>query len=301
MLFAEALCRHDRLIFGPGAVTSMLHVTNGESAVASLAAAGITPAIAWRDVLHEGPVPADLKPEELRAVRAQFLARCGWGDAAAILCDMQARDAALLEADEVTLWFEHDLYDQLQLLQVLWMLDGRSASLAQSDTFIGPMGIKEVQALASMAKPVAAEQFEVAKRAWTAFRSNDPSAIPDLLRSDISCLPHLRGAFGRLLEERPGTADGLSRTERQILQVVAMGPISFSDLFLRTQAMEEAAFAGDSHILLNIDRLTACELPLMTTDGWRLTEAGRSVLDGASSHTELNRVDRWLGGMRFVS
>ena len=214
---------------------------------------------------------------------------------------MRARDAALLGADQVTLWFEHDLYDQLQLLQVLWMLDGRRAKLAQADTFIGPMRADDVRALAAVVKPVTDEQYDVARRAWDAFRSNDPGAIPDLLRSDISSLPHLRSALGRLLEERPGTADGLSRSERQILQVVAMGPASFADLFVRTQAMEEAAFAGDSHVLLNVQRLTACELPLLVTEGWRLTEAGRSVLDGASSHTELNRVDRWLGGMRFVS
>jgi hypothetical protein len=65
--------------------------------------------------------------------------------------------------------------------------------------------------------------------------------------------------------------------------------------------MEEAAFAGDSQILLSVQRLAACEVPLLTTDVWRLTEAGRSVLDGASSHMELNRVDRWSGGMRFTS
>jgi hypothetical protein len=80
-----------------------------------------------------------------------------------------------------------------------------------------------------------------------------------------------------------------------------MGPSSFADVFRRTQAMEEAAFAGDTQVELSIHRLTACELPLLTTDVWRLTEAGRSVLDGASNHMELNRIDRWLGGMRFVS
>jgi hypothetical protein len=279
----------------------MLHVTNGESAVMTLAAAGIGPAIAWRDVLHEGPVPSGLNADELRHVRAEFLAGCGWGEAASIAADMRARDTTLLEAKEVTLWFEHDLYDQLQLLQILWMLDGRSARLAQADTFIGPMRTGELRALAERIRPVTEEDYDVARRSWAAFRSPEPTAIPDLLRTDISCLRHLRGAFGRLLEERPGTADGLSRTERQILQVVAMAPPSFADLFVRTQAMEEAAFAGDEQILLSLQRLTACNLPLLVTDGWRLTEAGRSVLDGASSHMELNRVDRWLGGMRFVS
>ncbi|HYM57954.1 MAG TPA: hypothetical protein VES79_08320 [Solirubrobacteraceae bacterium] len=33
--------------------------------------------LAWRDVLHEGPVPM-LAPTELRGVRARFIASQGW-------------------------------------------------------------------------------------------------------------------------------------------------------------------------------------------------------------------------------
>jgi hypothetical protein len=279
----------------------MLHVTNGESAVQTLAGGGVGPAIAWSDVLHEGPVPEGVSEDELCDIRAAFLQECGWGVAGAIAADMRARDAELLRANEVTLWFEHDLYDQLQLVQILAMLNGRPANLAQADTFIGPMRTDEFLPLCERVRPVTAEQYDVANRAWSAFRSADASAIPEFLRSDVSCLPYISSAFSRLLEERPGTIDGLSRTERQILQVVQTGPATFADVFLRTQAMEEAPFSGDSHIMLCAKRLSNCAVPLLTMDPWRLTEAGLSVLDGSSSHMELNRVDRWLGGMRFVS
>jgi hypothetical protein len=279
----------------------MLHVTNGESAVQTLAGGGVGPAISWSDVLHEGPVPADVSADELCDIRAGFLEECGWGVAGAIAADMRVRNAAVLGAEQVTLWFEHDLYDQLQLVEILALLDGRPATLAQADAFIGPMRNEEFQILRERVRPVSEAQYDVARKAWAAFRSADASAIPEFLRSDVSCLPYLSSAFSRLLEERPGTIDGLSRSERQILHVVQTGPATFADVFLRTQAMEEAPFAGDSHIMLCVKRLSACAVPLLTTDPWRLTEAGLSVLDGSSSHMELNRVDRWLGGMRFVS
>ena len=84
--------------------------------------------LSWRDVLHEGPVP-DLPPDELRAVRAQYLATLGEGDAATVEADLLARDerlaAALAEGEPVVLWFEHDLYDQLQLIQILAGLPDR--------------------------------------------------------------------------------------------------------------------------------------------------------------------------------
>ena len=52
----------------------MLHVTNGDSVVETMRQAHVVgDVVAWRDVLHEGPVPA-LDPAELRAVRARFLA-----------------------------------------------------------------------------------------------------------------------------------------------------------------------------------------------------------------------------------
>ncbi|HYH80292.1 MAG TPA: DUF1835 domain-containing protein, partial [Longimicrobium sp.] len=101
----------------------MLHITNGDSAGDLLAGCGLGgEVLCWRDVLHEGPVPATLPLPELSAVRARYIAGCGWGPADEIAREFAARDAALAAAgahDEVVLWFEHDLYDQLQLIQLL--------------------------------------------------------------------------------------------------------------------------------------------------------------------------------------
>ena len=101
----------------------MLHVTNGDSTVETMRRAHIAgDIISWRDVLHEGPVPA-LSAAELRPLRAQFLATMAPVGAADIEADLRARDerlgAAVESGEPVVLWFEHDLYDQLQLLQIL--------------------------------------------------------------------------------------------------------------------------------------------------------------------------------------
>src|SRR5213076_2884645 len=65
--------------------------------------------VPWRDVLHEGPVPA-LAPAELRPLRAQYLACLGPVGAEEIEAMLRARDerlGAALEAREpVVLWFE---------------------------------------------------------------------------------------------------------------------------------------------------------------------------------------------------
>ena len=57
----------------------VLHVTNGDCTVEIMRRAHVVgDIVAWRDVLHEGPVPA-LGPAELRPVRARVPRRDGPG------------------------------------------------------------------------------------------------------------------------------------------------------------------------------------------------------------------------------
>src|SRR5579883_470687 len=107
-----------------------LIITNGDSAAARMREAKIAGEILpWRDILHEGPVPSGLSLEELSKVRAQFLAQRGWVTESELRNAFETRDAVLRDHkrfDEVILWFEHDLFDQLQLLQVLDFFSGEA-------------------------------------------------------------------------------------------------------------------------------------------------------------------------------
>ena len=111
----------------------MLHITDGSVASGLIEAAGIDgEKLAWDDVLHEGPVPAGHALAELSAVRADFIARAGWGERAAVEAKFAARDSRLRAlapaVGEIVLWFEADLYDQVQLIQVLDLLAGEIAT-----------------------------------------------------------------------------------------------------------------------------------------------------------------------------
>jgi uncharacterized protein DUF1835 len=107
----------------PASPPTLLHITNGESAGNTLRQTSLGGAVlAWQDVLHAGPVPAVPRRELLR-LRAGFLADAGWGSRRALLASLERRDRLFLDAlrDGVqsVLWLEHDLYDQLQLLDAL--------------------------------------------------------------------------------------------------------------------------------------------------------------------------------------
>ena len=49
----------------------------------------------WRDLLHEGPVPAGLSLGAMSEGRARFIAECGWATPEDALAQFQARDSRL--------------------------------------------------------------------------------------------------------------------------------------------------------------------------------------------------------------
>lgn len=313
----------------------VLHVTNGDVAAETIARSGLGgEVLPWRDVLHDGPVPAGLPPEELNAVRARFLAEQGWTDAGEARRWLDGRDRALAASaarGEVLLWFEHDLYDQLQLLQVIDLLAERAADARVTVVCIGAFpGVEPFHGLgqlvpAQMATlfpgraPVTAAQRELARAAWAAFRSPDPSEIERVLAGDTAALPYLHGALVRHLEQFPAVGDGLSRTERQVLEAVEAGAAGPREVFLADQAREERVFMGDASLWGHLRALTLGPEPLLRVehgDAFRppersgpgaefweqrleLTERGRQVLRGEADRVALCGVDRWLGGVHL--
>jgi len=291
----------------------LLHVTNGESAGNTLRQTALGGAVlSWQDVLHEGPVP-DVPAEELRRIRARFLSECGWGSERSLLDAFERRDRlyehALDASTQVVLWFEHDLYDQLQLLEVL-ARSREGVELIQADDHLGPLPPGELEALWPQRVSVTAEMLSLAREAWAAFRSPDPTGLAALLEQDASALPHLDAALGRLLEELPDIEDGLSRTERQLLEPLLEGPRRPHELFLASQAREEAPFAGDTWVWKRLAELQPLveELPPPPPLGdvhafaaarVALTDLGRRVLAGEADRVESAPVERWLGGTRL--
>jgi hypothetical protein len=247
---------------------SLLHVTNGESAGNTLRRTPLGGAVlSWQDALHEGPVPAVARPELLR-LRAEFLSRCGWGSAGAVLSALERRDllygAALRDGAQVVLWFEHDLYDQLQLLDALALAPEaeRTPELILVDAFsgrtrfsgLGELSADELESLWSGRRPAADELLDEAAALWDAFRAPEPTGLTELARGPLA-LPFLAPALERLLEELPSTRDGLSGTERRALHSLAAGAATAAVAFREAQRLEPAPFLGDTWFYLALAKL----------------------------------------------
>jgi hypothetical protein len=310
-----------------------LHITNGDSATPGIAAADPSGDVApWRDILHEGPVPAGLSLRETSAVRARFLSDEEFGNIEEITRSFAERDDLLsrfTDYDEVTLWFEWDLYDQLQLIQILDFLadhtadelaeTGTTLSIVETDDYLGTMADERFPPLFEERRPITPEMLVTGRSAWAAFRSDDPRDLAALANETNGVLQFLPGALTRFLEEFPSTTNGLSRSERQILEAVSQGPLSFSEIFRQTSSREERIYCGDTAVAGYIERMSQHAFPLLvhptgeSIDAPRsdadsrafrnseiaLTEIGRAVLCDDRDWIELGGTDRWLGGVHL--
>ncbi len=300
---------------------NILNITNGDCAVDAMKKANIPGVfLPWRDILHDGPVPESLSLEELSKIRAEFIISRGWGKPENINKDFIERDNILksfAEYDRVILWFEHDLYDQLQIIQILdWLYSNSQNNLKISiickEKYIGPLSPEEIKKLAEYEEDITSDQLLLSSKAWAAFRSTNPEDWYKLLETDTPSLPFLEGAILRLLEEYPDVVTGLSRTERQALKVISEGEKLAGKVFGRSQDLEDRIFLGDSsfwvilHQFLNADppllklpkgkKLT---LPTSPDQELSITATGLDVLSGKSSWLEIIDIDRWIGGVHL--
>jgi hypothetical protein len=305
--------------------TGTLHVTNGDITADLLRRAGLAgDALVWADVLHEGPVPGGLDDDGLRRARAGFLAGVDGIDGDGIRRRFEDRDRTLAAGRDgrYLLWFEADLYCQLQLAQVLAVLGalgvapdritlvciGEYPGIAHFGG-LGQLEPGQLPGLLDSAAALTPAAMELAGAAWSALRAGDPGGLGPVAASRSPELRFLGEAFDRLGREYPSTRDGLSLTERRLLAAAAAEPgATAAAAFTRMGEREPRPFLGDLFGFRILARLAGARVPLVKADppggvaaGTRLlvTEAGRRVLAADTDHVALNGIDRWVGGVHL--
>ena len=307
-----------------------LIITNGDSTVAVMQTAALDAEfLPWRDALHDGPVAGGLLLEALSLIRAQFLATEFRLPLSEVNRGFADRDAAVRghgRYDRIELWFEHDLYDQLQLIQLLDFFSAEKRSdglfLVQADDYLGAQQPEAMRTLEGAAEPVTGRHFEAAGCAWSAFTAATPEALAAQASTNTPVLPYLAVALQRLIQELPAIGSGLGLTQERVLLALTEQPRPVAELFRITQEQETARFLGDLSFFRRIDEMAFAETPLLAgprsasnrgpTGGaadyhgfarttLTVTDAGRAALAERFDHARDNGIDRWLGGTHLTS
>ena len=309
----------------------MLNITNGQSANEVLSAAGIPGSfLGWDDPMHQGPAPSGLSLREMSRIRARFIAGNQWESLEASQKRFEDRDHKLRVAartSSVLIWSSFELFDQLHLLQLLdWFEQHRDACEPPRVLWVraylggGQLDADDLRNLYNECEPISAPQQCTAADIWEAFTSANPDRLFAWSRRSLAGLPFMQKALRRLLEEFPSSECGLSRTERQIIEVLEAGALAAVQLFQACQALEVRRFMGDSSFWLELQRLIDADQPLVceargaqsrfppTIDQqsrefldqrFALTDQGLAVLAGEQDFLSSWSGERWIGGSRI--
>ena len=300
-----------------------LHVTNGDSVAGTLQ--GIGPSdeavLPWRDVLHDGPVPGGLDADALRETRARFLAERGWTSYEIALADLAGRDAGLAamgEGDHVTLWFEPDLNDQLQLLQILARLYLRPPaerpfiSIVAADELLGPLSSTKLAKYVGLQRVFREVDLELAAHGWAAFTSPDDTLLKAFAGTETALfkansygsdssvvLPHVHSAIRRLLQEFPSPETGLSRTEQQTVNALVSGAKTMGALYRAAHGPnEDLLWLGDWSFAWYVDRLMSGPVALVEFIATDNTSESNSTTSQSGFSPKSQRVARSSGSSK---
>jgi hypothetical protein len=309
----------------------MLHILNGDSTAGILKQSGVQgEMLSWREALMAGPTPQNLSHDQWIDVRAKHLP-----EAYEVAFDNCKKDLSTLYAglqtfsqhDEVALWFEHDLFCQVNLIHVLdWFsrqnLGKTKLNLICIGEFpgrenfrgLGELSPQQLASLFDRRREVSSAEKNLAAEAWAAYCSSNPQELVNFLEKDTSALPFLKAALLKHLARFPSVRNGLGRIENKALELIANGVNEFQSLFPVFGNAEPVYGLGDAQFWNDLQRMIKVKHPLFTHTNMQdvkpaaenavplkalfaLTEPGRAVLNGQSDFIALNGIDQWLGGV----
>lgn len=296
----------------------IVHLTNGDSTADTLSLADLPGEIrVWADALDQGPLLAVSDEEHYKVRTSYWSAR---GQSGPSLADMDRGVDEAAAAEELILWYEHDLFDQLALCRLLSRLARRG--LPQTLTIVsidrhpdrpnflglGELAPEQLAELWPRRTPLSRDAIDEAITTWIAVTSADPRALPYLTRR-VKALPFLAGAIERHLEEFPDPQSGLSRTERQLLAAVARGVATGGELMTANHAIDPRYPITDGFLVYTLQTFAKLGFvegvsPTASPAAFRelsatITARGRQVLAGAIDRVHEAGIDTWRGAVRF--
>jgi hypothetical protein len=307
-----------------------LHIRCGSDIRQALCDAGFTgDFLEYSNPYCMGPVP---DVPDLQAIRARFISYAFGGPLGLSETDVVEKlriehdglVGAATRYERVMLWFEHDSYDQLILARCLAQFHQTGApkvlELVSVDHFPGVerfIGLGQLPAQAFLTlwgerRAVTASDLSMGLRTWDALRSDDPSTLSGIAGSTIPGLPDFSQALQRHLRELPWTSDGLSLTERLVLQILDAESQTIGRIFSRLmREVEPLPWLGDVMLLAIVEAMAKASQPVFTITGdsaglnWpqrrlEITPAGKAVLNSETDWLSLSPPERWVGGVRIV-
>lgn len=293
-----------------------LHITNGDSTTDYLKELNIDGEfITWREMLCEGKTTIDVGSESFWKNRFLYL-KSSYKVTKQKFINYTLKEYRNLcnkkQFDEIVLWFENDLYCQINMIAVISWLKryrkGYTISLAHpqqkpSTLYKGFSELTENQISQILKKRVVLTQddIEYADYIWQLYCSDSPLRLEVVYKfNPMSPFQNLTTAVEDHLKRFPSIHNGLNTVENEILSVVHANKLENQDQLVGKMLKSQPHYGfGDLQYFQKLEQLK----PLFTSfSPLKLSRKGKQVLDNKLNfYRQLRNEESYLGGAKKYS
>ena len=239
---------------------TILHILNGDSTREAFETRGLPgEAFVWREVLCEGPSMADLGTEAFWEQRRRFFASYFQVEAdrynAQTMGEFRRLEEQVDRCDEVVLWFEYDLFCQINLMALLSWLHRRKnlrcrVSLICTGYFpefekmlgLGEIPAAHYEELFEDRQTLTPNDLFFANIFWKTYCSTEHQELASLAETSPPAFQYLEDAIRAHIRRFPSYTNGLNEIQQFILECLADYPLPERQLIRKL--LERSDFYG---------------------------------------------------------
>ena len=292
-------------------MSSLLHITNGDAFTEKLGTLKLNgDVITWREMLCEGKTLTNVGSENFWKTRFEFLNK-NYKVTKSWFIEKTLKEYRSLcnhkQQDQIILWFEYDLFCQINMLAVLsWLKKHRryaeiylvcSGDEDETNRLYRLNDLSDEQLLNSYENKVKLSQndIEYADYVWQLYCSDNPIRLENLIDFDNYQFDYLSDAIKVHLRRFPTIKNGLNELENRVLEFsLHQKPKSKKELL--GKLIENQGFYGFGDT--QYERVISSLRPLFSSfNPVRLTAKGKQILDGQTNYySQIRDSEDYLGG-----
>jgi len=292
-------------------MSSQLHITNGDVLTEKLRTLNLQgDIITWREMLCEGKTETNVGSESFWKTRFEFLNK-NYKISKSWFIDKTLKEYRSLcshkQEDHIVLWFENDLFDQINMLAVIsWLKTHRpyaQISLVSGDQEVkmdnllglGSLTEDQLRKVFNNRTLLTQDDVEYADYVWQLYCSDNPIRLENLKDFDSFQFAHLSGAIEAHLLRFPTIKNGLNAVENNILKLAIDTKPKTKSALLQAVLNNQGVYGfGDTQYERVITKLK----PLFSNfNPVRLSKKGKEILEGKTSYYScIQENDAYLGG-----
>ncbi|MEX0314855.1 MAG: DUF1835 domain-containing protein [Allomuricauda sp.] len=290
---------------------SLLHITNGDNFTSKLQSLHLKgDIITWREMLCEGKTLCNVGSESFWKTRFEFLNK-NYKVSKSWFVEKTLKEYRSLcnhkQQDQIVLWFEYDLFCQINMLAVLsWLKTHRrhaeislvcSGKEDESDYLYGLSELSDEHLLRLYENRTVLTQddIEFADYVWQLYCSDNPIRLENLIAHNNFQFEYLSDALKAHLRRFPTIKNGLNELENRILEIASQQKPESKRELLGTVLKNQGYYGfGDTQY----NRIITSLKPLFNSfSPVKLTRKGKQILeDKANFYSQIRDNQMYLGG-----